>query len=96
MLKKLLLSLMVVGSLSACSKQTFTINGQYGMKGEDTVSHFFIYGLGQDDEINAAAICGGANKVARVEAQQTFLNGLLGTLTYGLYSPRQYRVYCTR
>ncbi|HDL3047282.1 TPA: lipoprotein bor, partial [Mannheimia haemolytica] len=39
-------------------------------------------------------ICNGADKVGKVETETTFFNGLLGTITYGIYSPRQIRVYC--
>jgi len=33
-------------------------------------------------------------KVVRTEVQQTFLNGLLGVVTFGIYIPREARVYC--
>ncbi len=81
-------------TLGACSAQRFTISGGAGQIAKDDMSNFFVYGIGQTNEINAAQICGRASKIVSVEAEQTFLNGLLGALTYGIYAPRQYRVTC--
>ena len=39
---------------------------------------------------------GGADKVVRTEVQQTFVNGLLGFVTLGIYTPREARVYCAK
>ena len=57
---------------------------------------FFVSGIGQEQEIDPVAICGSADKVAKVEVQQSFINGLLGFITYGIYTPRQARVYCVK
>ncbi|RLL49982.1 hypothetical protein D8Y20_12415 [Mariprofundus sp. EBB-1] len=57
---------------------------------------FFISGLGQSKEMDAAQICGGADKVAKVEAQQSAMNIVLGILTAGIYTPRDARVYCSK
>ncbi len=55
---------------------------------------FFVYGIGQQKVIDAAEVCGGMENVAKVEVQQTFVNGLLSTVTFGIYTPREARVYC--
>lgn len=90
---KKLLAVLAVFSLAACSTQTFVLSpaeeAQY-----DRIQHFFINGLAQKQEIDAAQICNGADKVAKVETETTFFNGLLSAATYGLYSPRQIRIYC--
>jgi hypothetical protein len=39
--------------------------------------------------------CGGADKVAKVEAYITFWDGLLGAVTWGIYTPHTAKVYCT-
>jgi hypothetical protein len=57
---------------------------------------FFVNGIGQEQEIDAAQICGGADKIAKVQVQQTFLDGLLTGITFGLYTPRDARVFCRR
>jgi len=56
--------------------------------------HFFIGGLAQGKAINPARVCGSTSKVAKVETQVTFLNGLLGFITFGIYTPHEARVYC--
>lgn len=97
MIKKLCLIAAMTFALAACSTQTFNM-GRTGsaMPKTDNMQTFFVYGLGQNQTINAAEVCGGANKVAKVESKMTFLNGLLGGLTFGIYTPRQAMVYCTR
>ena len=37
--------------------------------------------------------CGGAENVVKTETQQTFVNGLLGFITLGIYTPLEARVY---
>ena len=41
-------------------------------------------------------ICGGAENVVKTETQQTFVNGLLGFITLGIYTPLEARVYCSQ
>ncbi|MCD9495589.1 Bor family protein [Photobacterium carnosum] len=55
---------------------------------------FFVSGIGQHKTVDAAKLCGGADNVAKVEVQQTFVNGLLSVVTFGVYTPRQARVFC--
>jgi hypothetical protein len=81
--------------LNGCAAQTFNINGSTGEQPTDQQSqHFFISGIGQEKTTDAAAICGGVENVVKVEAQQTFINGLLGLITFGIYTPRDAKVYC--
>lgn len=88
-------SLVLVALVSGCAAQTFNINGSgAGVPTDQKSQHFFISGLGQQKITNAAEICGGADNVIKVEAQQTFINGLLGAITWGIYTPRDAKVYC--
>ncbi len=82
--------------LGACSKQTFRISSQIGSTGEETSSHFFVGGIAQSDEINAASICGGGTKVASVETSLSPINIMLRIVTMGLYVPQKYKVSCIR
>ena len=41
-------------------------------------------------------ICGGAENVVKTETQQTFVNGLLGFIALGIYTPLEARVYCSQ
>jgi hypothetical protein len=93
-MKKIILPLILVATLAACSTQTAYINGQTGKLGKEDMQTFFVSGLGQTQTIDAAAVCGGANKVVKVERQTSFLNGLLGMLTSGIYTPYDAKVYC--
>ena len=73
-----------------CSKQT----GSSSTKGNIT-HHFFVSGIGQKKTVDAAKICGGAENVVKTETQQTFVNGLLGFITLGIYTPLEARVLLT-
>ena len=74
-----------------CSKQT----GSSSTKRTIT-HHFFVSGIGQKKTVDAAKICGGAENVVKTETQQTFVNGLLGFNTLGIYTPLEARVYCSQ
>ena len=93
-MKKIILPLILVTTLAACSTQTAFINGQAGRLAKEDMQTFFVSGLGQTQTIDAAAVCGGADKLVKVERQTSFLNGLLGTLTSGIYTPYDAKVYC--
>ncbi|WP_375749212.1 Bor family protein [Vibrio sp. HN007] len=84
------LSIVVTG----CAQQTFVMTPKESKPAVETSHHFFIDGLAQEKEIDASAVCGGAENVAKVEVQKTFVDGLLGTITFGIYTPREARVYC--
>ena len=93
-MKKLALFVAVL-VMTGCAAQTFNINGSNGdVPTVQKSQTFFISGLGQQKVIDAAAVCGGADKVVKVEAQHTFVNGLLGMITIGIYTPRDVKVYC--
>jgi hypothetical protein len=99
-MKKIILvlcySMVVTTLLASCATQRFPIHGGGGDEPDkQKMQSFFIGGIGQEQEIDAAEICGGADKVARVEAHLRFIDGFLGVLTWGLYTPRTAKVYCT-
>ena len=72
-----------------CSKQT----GSSSTKETIATSIFFCSGIGQKKTVDAAKICGGAENVVKTETQQTFVNGLLGFITLGIYTPLEARVW---
>ena len=97
MVKKLCIIAAMSLALAACSTQTFNMGRINSTAPKtDNMQSFFVSGIGQEQTINAAEVCGGATKVAKVQVQQTFLNIVLTTVTGGIYSPRQARVFCTR
>ena len=72
-----------------CSKQTAAV-----ALCETITHHFFVSGIGQKKTVDAAK-CGGAENVVKTETQQTFVNGLLGFITLGIYTGLEARVYCS-
>ena len=79
--------------ITGCAQQTFIFQKQTGSsstKGNHH-HHFFVSGIGQKKTVDAAKICGGAESV-KTETQQTFVNGLLGFITLGIYTPLEAHV----
>ena len=54
--------------------------------------HGWIYGLVPPEVVEAQSMC--ANGVAKVETIQTFANGLVSALTWGIYAPMTIMVTC--
>lgn len=81
--------------LSGCATQTAVIqpNNQTVATYSKSQS-FFISGLGQEQTVNAAEVCGGAAKVAKVQTIQQPLDIALGVVSFGIYTPRTAKVYC--
>lgn len=52
----------------------------------------FVFGLVAAPEIDVTAQC--PRGVAKVETQQTFVNGLVGLLTLGIYTPQSATITC--
>ena len=52
----------------------------------------FVYGLVPPPVLETASRC--TNGVAKVETQHSFLNGLVGIITFGIYTPMQLDVTC--
>jgi hypothetical protein len=94
-MKRNLFSLAVCLTLCACATQSVVLqNGNSTLK-QDDMQNFFVSGLGQTQTLNAAEVCGGANRVAKVERVQTPLNWVLALLTSGIYTPYTAKVYCS-
>ena len=70
-----------------CSKQT----GSSSTKEKTITHHFFVSGIGRR-KLSMQQICGGAENIVKTETQQTFVNGLLGFITLGIYTPLE--AYC--
>ena len=72
-----------------CSKQT----GSSSTK-ETITHHFFVSGIGQKTVVQPKFVA--AQKMLLKQKQQTFVNGLLGFITLGVYTPLEARVYCSQ
>ena len=97
-MKKMLLATALALLITGCAQQTFTVqNKPAAVAPKETITHhFFVSGIGQKKTVDAAKICGGAENVVKTETQQTFVNGLLGFITLGIYTPLEARVYCSQ
>jgi hypothetical protein len=63
-----------------------------GQQVQNQWAHAFISGLVPPATVNTAAQC--PNGVARVETQLSFLNMLVGAITFGIYTPMTITVDC--
>ena len=86
-MKKMLLATALALLITGCAQQTFTVQNRPAAVTETITHHFFVSGIGQKKTVDAAKICGGAENVVKTETQQTFVNGLLGFITLGIYAP---------
>lgn len=59
---------------------------------EQPFASAWVYGLVPPKTVEAAERC--SSGVAKVETQQSFLNGLVGVLTLGIYTPMNIKVTC--
>jgi hypothetical protein len=90
-----LIMIVSVLALSACTTQSFKMNEgtTRSIPTYEGTNHFVFWGLGQEKVMDPKEVCG-TKKVAQVQTSVTFLNGLLSGITYGIYSPRNYAVFC--
>jgi len=85
--------------LSGCAASTHYVSDVSVYEDSSSASqtnwdHFFIAGIGQEKEIDAARICGGADRVAKTTTLLTPANWAAGFFTLGIYTPRTTEVYC--
>ncbi|OOR93878.1 lipoprotein bor [Moraxella caviae] len=86
-----------LASLTGCATQTYLLSPNSAHQETPTYDKgqtFFVAGLGQEQEVNAAEICGSTAQIAKVETKLTPMNALLGYVSSGIYTPRQMKVYC--
>lgn len=80
--------------LSGCCTQRFDLSGTRGtIPTYEGKSHFIFWGLGQTKDINPNEICG-RRGVRSVDSHITFVDGLLSGITWGIYNPQSYSIYC--
>ena len=94
-MKKMLLATALALLITGCAQQTFTVqNKPAAVAPKETITHhFFVSGIGQKKTVDSQN--GGAENVVKTETQQTFVNGLLGFITLGIYTLLEARVYCS-
>ena len=87
-MKKMLLATALALLITGCAQQTFTVQNKPAAVApkEAITHHFFVSGIGQKKtvEVKPKFV---ARNVVKTETQQTFVNGLLGFITLGIYTP---------
>ena len=92
-MKKMLLATALALLITGCAQQTFTVQNKPAAVAQGNHHPSFLRsGIGQKKTVDAAKICGGAENVVKTETQQTFVNGLLGFITLGIYTPLEARI----
>ncbi len=88
---------LVMLSLAACSTVTVTKDSHAKSISPPAYTerqHFFLWGLAPGRiAVGLKGVCSDTD-VRQIQTQRTFLDGLLGFITVGLYSPRTMRIWC--
>ena len=80
--------------LAGCYHATIDTGLALGPKTVEMWKHSWIYGLVPPSVVEAQSEC--ENGVARVETQMSFVNGLVGALTFSIYTPMTVIVTCAK
>ena len=75
-----------------CSKQT----GSSSTKGNHHPSFLRFWNWAEEKLSMQPKFVAAQKNVVKTETQQTFVNGLLGFITLGIYTPLEARVYCSQ
>lgn len=83
-------------ALAGCSTVTVNPAGTQKIASQPTyeeVKPFYMWGLVGEHTVDVTVVCGD-KQVQQMQTQQTFVDGLLGGLTLGIYAPRTAKVWC--
>jgi hypothetical protein len=93
--------LFILFNIASCATQRFELSStpiKHEQKPIFQDNHtFFLGGVGQKQILDSSQLikyCGSIANVAAVETKRSFLNNILSIITYSIYSPAQYSVYC--
>ena len=73
--------------ITGCAQQTFTVQNKAGSSSTKNHHPSFLRFWNWAENCRAAKICGGAEMFNKQKPRQTFVNGLLGFITLGIYTP---------
>lgn len=93
-MKKLTTALILAVAMTGCATQTATLRPATQANTVTETHKFFVGGIGQAKEVDAAKVCGGADKVAQVQSSQQPKDILFGLITLGIYTPHTATVSC--
>ena len=92
--------LILCAALFASGCQTVTLRPEGGIRDTSPAAFeerqsFFFWGLGGTSKVNVKKACSGG-EATQMQTQFTFLDGFLGVITLGIYSPRSAKVWCKK
>ena len=75
--------------ITGCAQQTFTVQNKLAaVAPKETITHhFFVSGPGRRNWSMQPKFVAVQKNVVKTETQQTFVNGLPGFITLGIYTP---------
>ena len=86
--------------ITGCAQQTFTVqNKPAAVAPKETTYHpSFLQRFWNwaEENCRCSQNLWRRRNVVKTETQQTFVNGLLGFITLGIYTPLEARVYCSQ
>ena len=96
-MKKIVSTLALVLIFSSCATQTTLLNNTYGsVIGESGTHNFFVAGIGQTARVNLDEACGEGYVASKTQTVNSPVNIVLSIITFGIYTPRDYKVFCSR
>ena len=95
-MKKMLLATAVL--IGSSAQQTFIFqNKPATVAPKETITHhFFVSGIERKNCRTRPKFVAAQKIIQLTETQQTFVTGLLGFVTLGIYTPLEARVYCSQ
>ena len=94
-MKKMLLATALALLIAGCAQQTFTVQNKPAAVAPKGNHHPSFLRFWNWANCRCSQNCGGAENVVETETQQTFVNGLLGFITLGIYTLLEARVLLT-
>ena len=87
-----------LSAITGCAQQTFTVqNKPAAVAPKETITHhFFVSWNWAEEKLSMQPKFVAAENVVKTETQQTFVVGLPGFITLGIYTPLEARVYCSQ
>ena len=96
-MKKIVSTLALVLIFSSCATQTTLLNDSYGsVIGESGTHDFFIGGIGQTARVNLDEACRKGYVASKTQTISSPVNIVITIVTLGIYTPRDYKVFCSK
>ena len=96
-MKKMLLATALF-LITGCAQQTFTVqNKPAAVAPKETITHhFFVSGIGRRKLSMQPKFVAAQKMLLKQKPQQTFVNGLLGFIALGIYTPLEAYCVCSQ